>query len=89
MEVGQLDMNRYVPQVCKAYSALRFHDAAHISALVARCRFTLDEAQNLSISGTSGCQEPGGFWRKACRFELRRPRRQISRSSRKRRCEAA
>ena len=30
-------------QVCRAYNALAFHDAAHLSLLVSCCKFTLDE----------------------------------------------
>ena len=33
-------------KVCRAYSALRFHDAAHVSVLVACCKSTLSEARS-------------------------------------------
>ncbi|CAE7279795.1 rlmI [Symbiodinium natans] len=37
-------------KVCRAYSALRFHDAAHVSVLVACCKSTLSEASAADLS---------------------------------------
>eukprot|EP00439_Symbiodinium_sp_Y106_P023528 s3704_g2.t2 len=51
---------RDVAKVCKAYSALRFHDAAHISALVACCRFTLDEASAADLAQLAEAAMRGG-----------------------------
>ncbi|CAE7709325.1 Rnh1 [Symbiodinium sp. CCMP2456] len=51
---------RDLAKVCKAYSALRFHDAAHISALVACCRFTLDEASPADVSQLAEAAMRGG-----------------------------